>query len=297
MYTEIASNKRKSIALVLIFFVFIIALGYLATLYLESGPELILFAVVVATIMSLVSYYQGDKIALGVAKAHPIAKEDSPYVFRMVENLCIATGLPMPKIYIIQDPALNAFATGRDPEHASIALTTGIIEALENEELEGVIAHELSHVKNYDIRFMMVVIVCVGVIALITDMTLRGFFWGGMGRRSGKNNQAQVILILIGIVLAIVAPLVAKLIQLAVSRKREFLADASGALATRYPEGLARALEKIAASPNSLRSANRATAHLYIANPFKDGGLGRAMSNFFSTHPPLEERIRRLRTM
>src|SRR3989344_915437 len=159
MYTEIASNKRKSIALVLIFFVFIVALGYLATQYFESGPELIVFAVVVATIMSLVSYYQGDKIALGVAKAHPIAKEDSPYVFWMVENLCIATGLPMPKLYIIQDAALNPFATGRDPQHASIALTTGIIEALENEELEGVIAHELSHVKNYDIRFMMVVIV------------------------------------------------------------------------------------------------------------------------------------------
>ncbi len=297
MYTEITSNKRKSIALVLIFFLFIVALGYLATLYFESGPALILFVVVVATIMSLVSYFQGDKIALGVARAHPIAKEDSPYVYRMVENLSIATGIPLPKIYIIQNPALNAFATGRDPEHASVALTTGIIEGLENEELEGVIAHELSHVKNYDIRFMMVVIVCVGIIALIADMTLRGFFWGGMGKRSGKSSQGQGILILIGIALAIIAPLVAKLIQLAVSRKREFLADASGALATRYPEGLARALEKIAASPTPLQNANRATAHLYIANPFKDGGLGRAMTNLFSTHPPLEERIRRLRTM
>src|SRR3989344_7240226 len=173
MYTEIASNKRKSIALVLIFFLFIVALGYLATLYFESGPALVLFAVVFAAIMSLVSYFQGDLIALGGAREHPIAKEESPYVFRMVENLCIATGIPMPKIYIIQDPALNAFATGRDPEHASIALTTGIIEGLENEELEGVIAHELSPVKNYDILFATLVIICVGIVALIADITTR----------------------------------------------------------------------------------------------------------------------------
>jgi len=295
MYNEITSNKRKSILLILVFFLLIAGVGWWASIYFESGPGIIVIAVALATGLSLASYYQGDKIALGVSKAQPLKKEDNPYVYRLVENLCIATGLPIPKIYIINDPALNAFATGRDPEHASIALTTGIINALENEELEGVIAHELSHVKNYDIRFMMVVIVCVGTIALIADFTLRSFFFRGMGGRSSNNRGGQGVLILIGLALAILAPLAAKLIQLAISRKREFLADASGALATRYPEGLARALEKISASSAQLKTANRATAHLYIANPFKSSKVKKRASALFSTHPPIAERVKRLR--
>ncbi|MEK7583726.1 MAG: M48 family metalloprotease, partial [Patescibacteria group bacterium] len=197
MYTEITSNKRKSIALVLIFFLFIVALGYLATLYFESGPALILFVVVVATIMSLVSYFQGDKIALGVARAHPIAKEDSPYVYRMVENLSIATGIPLPKIYIIQNPALNAFATGRDPEHASVALTTGIIEGLENEELEGVIAHELSHVGNRDILLSTVVVVIAGLISMLSDVFLRIGMFGGHRDRDDREGGNPLMIIAI----------------------------------------------------------------------------------------------------
>ncbi len=294
MYNQIASNKRKTALLVLLFFIFIVVLGWWASLYFENGQSILLFAVLFATAMSLVSYYQGDTIALRVAGAKPITQHDNPYVYRLVENLCITVGMPVPKIYVINDPALNAFATGRDPQHASIALTTGIINALENEELEGVIAHELSHIKNYDIRLMTVVIVCVGIVALIADYTTRSFFWGGMRRRNDSNRGGiEGILLLLGLLFAILAPLAAQLIQFAVSRKREFLADASGALTTRYPEGLARALEKIAASP-PLRTANRATAHLYIANPF-GANFGKRVLNIFSTHPPLEERIKRLR--
>lgn len=297
MYNEIANNKRKSALLILIFFLAIIAIGWWASYYFDFGPGSIVLATSIATVMSLMSYYQGDKVALATARAKPLAREENPYVYRIVENLCIATGMPMPKIYLIPDPALNAFATGRDPAHASLALTAGIISALEDEELEGVVAHELSHIKNYDIRLMMVVIICVGIVTLIADWTLRSMFWGGRGRRTaGKNNAAGLVLAL-GLVFAIIAPLFASLIQLAVSRKREFLADASGALATRYPEGLARALEKIAASGVPVASANRATAHLYLADPFQKRSIMKRMGTLFATHPALEERIKRLRSM
>lgn len=295
MYKEIASNKRRSAFLMALFTIIIIALGWWASYYFELGYGIVVFAFTIAVVMALVSYYQGDKIALAISGAQQITAQDNPYVYRLVENLCITAGLPMPKIYIIHDPALNAFATGRDPHHASLALTSGIISALENEELEGVIAHELSHIKNYDIRLMMVAIVCVGFIALIADMTLRGFAWGGTGRRSNSKGNAGAILLLIGLVLAILAPITAKLIQFAISRKREFLADASGALLTRYPEGLARALEKIQASTTPLMRANRATAHLYIANPFKRDTLTARVATLFSTHPPIEERVKKLR--
>ncbi|MBI4090997.1 MAG: M48 family metallopeptidase [Candidatus Komeilibacteria bacterium] len=294
MYSQIDSNKRKSIVLLSLFIVLISAVGYWASWYFEAGPGILVIALLVATGMALTSYYRGDRIALAVAHAKPIVKEENPYVYRLVENLCITIGVPTPKIYIIPDSALNAFATGRDPQHASIALTTGIIEALENEELEGVIAHELSHVKNYDIRLATIVIVCVGLIALIADFTTRSMFFGGRRSNSGNRNAAGILLI-IGLIFAILAPIAAQLIQLAISRKREFLADASGALATRYPEGLARALEKIGASKQPLHSANRATAHLYIANPFKADGFAKVASNLFSTHPPLALRIKRLR--
>ena len=295
IYSQIDSNKRKSILLLSLFIVLIAAIGYWASWYFEAGPGILVVALIAAVGMALMSYYQGDRIALAVAQAKPIAKEDNPYVYRLIENLCITVGIPVPKIYVIQDSALNAFATGRDPEHASIALTTGIIEALENEELEGVIAHELSHVKNFDIRLATVVIVCVGLIALVSDFTTRSMFFGGRRRSDARGGNSGAVLLIIGLVLAILAPLAAQLIQLAISRKREFLADASGALATRYPEGLARALEKIGASEQPLRSANRATAHLYIASPFKADGFAHKAATLFSTHPPLAERIKRLR--
>jgi len=242
--------------------------------------------------MSLSSYFAGDKIALAASRAKPIKKEDNPYVWRLVENLSITAGTPMPQVYIINDPSMNAFATGRDPQHASIALTTGIISGLENEELEGVIAHELSHIKNYDIRLMMLVIVCVGAITLLADWMLRSTLWGRRGSDNNRGNGTAIIM-LIAIVLAILSPIFAELIKLAVSRRREYLADASGALLTRYPEGLARALEKIAHQDTSLASANKATAHLFFSNPF---GIKKA-SRLFSTHPPIEERIKALRQM
>lgn len=292
MYKQIDSNKRKSFLLMLIFVLVIVGLGWIWGYYYgEGGYFITVLAAIFAMLMSALSFFAGDKIALAQSGAHEIKKEDNPYVYRMVENLAITAGIPTPKIHIINDPAMNAFATGRDPEHSSIALTTGIINGLENEELEGVIAHEMSHIKNFDIRLMMVVIVCVGIITLMADWLLRSFVWG---KRSNDNNkQGGAIIMIIGLVLAILSPLFAKLIQLAVSRKREYLADASGALLTRYPEGLARALEKINRQNQPLRRANKATAHLYISNPFSAAKV----SNLFSTHPPIEKRVAVLRSM
>jgi heat shock protein HtpX len=288
MYNQIDSNKRKSWFLMLIFALVIIALAWIWTYYSNDSYAPVIMAIMLATTLNLVSWFAGDKIALSTAGAKEIRKEDNPYVWRLVENLSITAGTAMPKIYIINDASMNAFATGRDPKHSSIALTTGIIEALENEELEGVIAHELSHIKNYDIRLMMIVIVCVGVITLLADWLIRGSLFRSRG--SDRNNNGLIAII--GIVLAILSPIFAKLIQLSISRRREFLADASGALLTRYPEGLARALEKISKQNQPLAHANKATAHLYISNPFKGGA-----NNLFSTHPPIEQRIKALRSM
>jgi len=271
----------------LLFIIIISGLVYAWSLYYGTGSYIVVLAFIIASVMSLISFYAGDKVALAQAGARQIKREDNKYVWRMVENLSITAGVPMPKVYIINDPSMNAFATGRDPNHSSIALTTGLIENLKNEELEGVIAHELSHVKNYDIRLMMIVIICVGIITLLADWMIRSAIWGGRGRSSKNNGN---VLIIIGLVLAVLSPLFAKLIQLAVSRKREFLADASGAMLTRYPEGLARALEKISAQNQPLRRANKATAHLYISNPLKK------TSKFFSTHPPVDQRIKYLRS-
>jgi heat shock protein HtpX len=239
-------------------------------------------------------YYSGDKVALWTAGAVEVKKEDNPYLVRMVENLTITAGLPMPRVYVMQGEMINAFATGRDPQHASIAVTTGAMEKLENEELEGVLAHELSHVGNYDIRFMTLVAVLVGIIALLSHWFLRFNLFGGRRSSNDRGGNAGAILFVIGIVLAILAPIAATLIQLAISRKREFLADASGAQLTRYPEGLARALEKIGQQDGRLTRASNATAHLFIANPF--GAVNsKGLSRMFSTHPPLEERIAALR--
>lgn len=291
MYQQIQANKRKTNILIGLFLLIVMAIGWFLGSYLDYGYGIFVFAVGFSIVSSLVSYYSGDKIALLSTGAKQIEKNDNPYLYRMVENLCITAGMPVPKVHIINSPALNAFATGRDPEHASIAVTTGLMEALENEELEGVIAHELSHIQNYDIRVMTIVVVLVGTLALIADMFWRMSFFGG--RSNNKDNKAGGILAIVGIVLILLSPIIAELIKLAVSRKREYLADASGALLTRYPEGLARALEKISASSAQLKTANAATAHLFISNPFKS----KSFSKLFSTHPPAEDRIAKLRKM
>jgi len=294
MYNQIDSNKRKTSLLIVIFFAFVIGIAYFIDYYYQMGYGLVVMAVIFASISALVSFYQGDKIALSSTGAKAIEKKDNPYVYRLVENLAITAGTPIPKVYIIDSPAMNAFATGRDPEHASIALTTGIISTLKNEELEGVIAHELSHIKNYDIRLMTIVVVLVGTISLISNWFFRARIFGSGNRDNDRGgNQLQLIIMLFGLVLLILSPIVAELIKLAISRKREYLADASGALLTRYPEGLARALEKIEKSTTPLATASTATSHLFISNPLK----GKKMGNLFSTHPPIEDRINKLRGM
>ncbi|HLD28121.1 MAG TPA: M48 family metallopeptidase [Patescibacteria group bacterium] len=296
MYNQIDANKRKTWILIIVFVALISALGYFLGYVLEYGNGILILAVVVSIIMSLFGYYSGDKVALAVSGAKPIARDQDPYVYRLVENLCITAGIPEPKVHLINDEAINAFATGRDPAHASIAITTGAIAKLENEELEGVIAHELSHIKNYDIRLMTIVIVLVGIIVLMSDWFLRiSFFGSNRNRRSGGGGQLGTILMVVGILLIVLSPIIAQLIKLSISRKREYLADASGSLLTRYPEGLARALEKIKNDPQPTKKASNATAHLYIANPF--GNQKKFLKNAFSTHPPIEDRIAQLRSM
>lgn len=291
MYNQIDANKRRTVILIGVFGVFLIAVGYALSLWSGADPALtVTGAIILSIVMTLFSYFAGDSVALSVAGAKKISHEDNPYVYRMVENLCITSGLkPTPAVYIIHDPAINAFACGRDPAHASIAISTGAIEQLENEELEGVLAHELSHIQNYDVRLMTIVVVLVGAIALIANMA----HWGG--RHSDSDNGKNNLFAILGLVFILLSPLIAQLIQLAISRKREYLADASGALLTRYPEGLARALEKIAAHNQPMASANNATAHLYFDSPFRS--VGHKISGLFSTHPPIEERIKELRGM
>ncbi|MFA6553652.1 MAG: M48 family metallopeptidase [Patescibacteria group bacterium] len=284
IYTHINANKRRSWILILLSLAILITIGYfLDQYYSDGGYFFIVIAILYATVSALVGYYTGDKIALRMSGAIPLTKEANPYVVRMVENLAITAGLPTPKVYIIPDPDINAFATGRDPAHASIAVTEGAIQKLENEELEAVIAHELSHIGNYDVRYMTLIIVIVGTIVILSDL-----FWRFGRIRGGKNNP----LLVIGLALVILGAIFAPLIKFAVSRRREYLADASGALLTRYPEGLAKALEKIRDHGSIIERANKSTAHLYIANP-----LSKGVFNLFSTHPPIEDRINRLRQM
>lgn len=292
IYTHIAANKRRSFFLVLFFAAFLLALGWVVYQLSGSDVTFLLLAVFLALFMPLIGYWGGDSIVLWTTGARRITKEQNPYVYRLVENLCITAGLPVPKIYLIPDSALNAFATGRDPKHASIALTTGIVETLENEELEGVLAHELSHVGNFDTRFMMLVAVLVGLVLILSDLFLRSWLWRG---RSDRDNRIGPVLALLGLVFIILSPIIAQLIQLAVSRRREFLADASGALLTRYPQGLASALAKIGAMHKPMRHASTATAHLYFANPF--GRKGGGIAGLFATHPAIEQRIRALQEM
>jgi len=294
IYTNIDSNKRRTILLLGLFLIFVIGLGWVFG-QVFGAAWILPIAVIFALSQALISYYYSDKITLAISRAQKVPrKEPFLQLHRIVENLAITAGLPKPAIYVISDSAPNAFATGQDPKHAVIAVTTGLLEKLNKNELQGVISHEMSHIGNYDIRLMTIVVVLVGVVALLSDWFLRWSFWGG-GRRSrnSEGGQAGAILLLIGIILAVLAPLAATLIQLAISRKREFLADATGALMTRYPGGLASALEKISQDQEPLEAANRATAHLYIANPFK----GKNVSILFSTHPPIRERIKALREM
>lgn len=293
-YTAISQNKRNSVFLIGIFLIVIIGLGFVFS-RAYNAPILLPFAVIFSVISALISYYFSDSITLAMSGAKQIERKDNPELFNLVENLSIAGGLPTPKIYVIEDSAINAFATGRDPKHAVVCVTTGCLQRLDKVELEGVLAHELSHVGNYDIRFMTLVVVLVGTITLLGDWMLRASFFG---RRSKDSENSNGIFMIIGIVLALLSPIIATLLQLAVSRQREYLADSSGALLTRYPEGLARALEKIAKDQEPLEAANKATASLYIANPFKEGQPTRTwFANLFNTHPPIEERIKRLREM
>jgi len=296
IYSEIAANRRNSFFITVAITAVLIVLGYLIGQYWGSGYGGVAVAFVLALVMSLAAYYGGDKMVLAVSRAKRIEKKDNPQLFNVIEELTVAGGLPMPAIYVIDDTAPNAFATGRDPKHASVAITTGLLQKLTRDELQGVMAHELSHVQNRDILYATMVGVLVGSIALISDFFIRSFFWtGGRRRRSEGQGAAGAIFLVLAIVLAILAPICAKLLQLAVSRQREYLADASAVKLTRYPEGLARALEKIAGDREVLEVANRATQHLYIVNPIKP--FEQRSKNLFSTHPPIEDRVRRLRAM
>lgn len=299
IYSAISSNKLKTWLIMILFVVFITTIVYVFSKALGYSPLGITgFALIIAGLMSLGSYYYSDKLVLASVHAQPIEEKDNPTLYNTVENLAIGAGLPKPRVYIINDPAPNAFATGRDPKHAVVAVTRGLLEKLNKIELEGVIAHELSHVKNYDTRLMAIVAILVGFIAIFADFFMRSLWFRGFNRDNDRGGgNLQTIFLAVGIILAILSPIVATLIQLALSRKREFLADASGVLLTRYPEGLASALEKISSDKNPLRGANNATAQLFIVNPFKGKDAKAWFSSLFNTHPPLTERIRILRSM
>lgn len=293
MFSEVNRNKRNSIFLMGIFLIIIVGLGFGLGAVWGSFYAGGILAAIIAVIYTLIMFNTGDQTILSISKAKQVKKSEYPHLFHTVEGLSIAAGLPKPpKTYVIKDSALNAFATGKDPEHASIAVTTGLLDKLNRQELEGVIAHEMSHIKNYDIRLMMLAAVLVGIVVLLSDLILRSLWFSG-GRSRDRGNTG-IILLVIGLVLAILAPIAVHLVKLSISRKREYAADANGAILTRYPEGLASALEKIQHDPDPLvDGANRATAHLFISTPFK----GKKKSAKWSTHPPISDRIRRLREM
>lgn len=295
LWTHRDSNIRKTWLLITLFLIIVMSVGWVFS-RVYNNPGILVFAVLFSVIMSFISYWYSDRIVIATTGARPLSDEEAPEVHNIVENLAITAGLPKPRIYIVHSAQPNAFATGRNPQKAIVAVTTGILERLNRSELEGVLAHELSHVGNRDMLISTVVVVLVGFLQLLADM----LWWGRMGR--DRDSRAGLVFILIGIVLSLLAPLVATLIQLAISRKREFLADASGALLTRYPEGLASALEKIAADNTPMRQANHATAHLWLDDPYqgKEKSASRRTSwltKLFMTHPPIEDRIRVLRGM
>jgi heat shock protein HtpX len=298
---RIARNRRNSLLLIAGFLAFVTVFGYVIGFAWIGDPVGALFglalALVVGIISGLLTYYAGDRMVLAASRAKEITHDDAPVLLNVVEEMAIASGLPMPKVYIVNDTAPNAFATGRDPEHASVAVTKGLLDKLDRDELQGVIAHEMAHVGNFDIRYAMLVGILVGTTVLISDFFLRGLWFGGGrggGRREG-GGQLQIIMIIVAIVLAILAPVFARLLQLSISRQREYLADATAVRLTRNPKGLADALAKISGDREVLEVANRATAHLYIANPIKK--FEKRSKGLFSTHPPIEDRIKILRQM
>jgi len=295
VYDQIASNKLRSILLVIVFVLLVALVGYVFGQATDWGYAGLVLALLFAFVMSFGSYWYSDKIVLAISKARPVDRDIEPYLVNTIEGLAIAAGMPVPKAYIIEDPAPNAFATGRNPENAAIAVTTGLMQMMNRQELEGVVAHELSHIKNYDTLLTTLAAVLAGSVTLVSEWMLRSFWWGGGRRRNNEGGQIGAILMIVAIVLALLAPLAATLIRLAISRKREYLADATGALLTRYPPGLANALRKMAADTNQLRVANKATESLYIVNPLRK--LGGSMNAMFNTHPPLEDRIARLEAM
>lgn len=296
LYTQSDSNRHKTWFLMSVFFVAIIGIGYVFSQVMNNSAILYI-AVLFSVVSSFISYWYSDKIVLAMSGAREVTHDNARELYRLVENLCITAGLPVPKIYIIDDTAPNAFATGRDPEHAVICFTSGILGKLEKAELEGVVAHELSHIGNRDILLATLVTVLVGVVVLLADWFMRWSIFGGRKRDNEHGSQATLLITVAAVALAILAPLFAYLMQFAISRKREFLADSSAALLTRYPEGLARALEKISRDSEPLEAANRATAHLYIASPFKADGNKDVgwFAKLFMTHPPIKERVAALR--
>lgn len=299
MYEHISANKWRSALLVGGFVAFVLLVGYVFGRVTGYGPLGLVLALAVAFVMAWGSYWYSDRVVLSMSRARPVDRDTEPYLVNVVEGLSIAAGMPVPAAYIVEDPAPNAFATGRDPEHGAIAVTRGLLEMLDRLELEGVVAHELAHIANRDTLVTTLAAVLAGTIALLSDWLLRSFWWGG-GRRRGGGGEGggagvQAVFVLMGVALAVLSPLVAAAVQMAISRKREYLADASGVLLTRYPDGLAGALRKMAADDRRLTVANKATASMWIYNPLKDYGGG--LNRLFDTHPPIEERIKRLEAM
>lgn len=296
IYSAVSANRWRTVLLIAVFTLIVAALAYAAGEYLTpgGGVAMLPFAVALSGVSAAASYFAGDKLVLAQSQARALGPDEEPQLHNIVETLAVGLGIAPPALYVIEDSAPNAFATGRDPTHASVAVTRGLLDKLDRSEIEGVLAHELSHVVNRDIRVMLLVTVLVGTVALLSDWMLRSLWWGG-GRRRDRDRGGGGIIVLVALALAILTPVIATLIQLAVSRQREYLADASGALLTRYPKGLADALRKISADTEPLEVANKATANLYITNPLKDAP--RLMDGLFDTHPPIAERIRRLEAM
>jgi len=299
VYDQIGANKFKSAALVAFFVLFVLAVGWAFGYLTDFGAGGLVLALVVSFVMAWGSYWYSDRIVLAMSRARPVSREQEPHLYHSVEGLAIAAGIPTPRCYVIDDPAPNAFATGRNPANAAIAVTTGLMQKLDRLELEGVVAHELAHIKNYDTLVQTLAAVMAGTVVLLSDWMVRSWLWGGGRRRNNESGGGNVgaILALVAVALLVLSPLFAAIIQMAISRKREFLADANGALLTRYPPGLANALRKISSDTSQLRAANKATESMYIYNPLKDIRGGRGLNSLFDTHPPVDERIRRLEAM
>jgi heat shock protein HtpX len=295
MYEQITSNKRKSFLLVAFFLGLIFVLAYVLAELAGMGNGGLIAALLIAGAISFMSYYGSDNITLAISHARPATKEEFPHLYNVVEGLAIAAGVPAPRCYVIDDTAPNAFATGHSPKNSVICVTTGLLEKMNRVELEGVVSHEMSHIKNLDIRLMTLTVVMIGIVALLSDWIMRTFMWGGRRRVGRDKSGAGAIFLIVGLVMALLSPLIAQLIRLAISRKREFLADASGAMLTRHPAGLASALRKLEDDTEPLEAANKATAHLYIVNPLKN--IKGMVNKMFSTHPPIEERIAALEKM